>query len=229
MKNKSVLHFVSGLLILFFGFLAIASGTTEKATTSATSKKLFYECKYILNLIEVERPADAQKRYGNSKIDSFEEEGKRKISFEDNMINIIWLPTDEEFSFILKNKTNNSIKIVWDEAVFVDENGSNSKVMHSGVKYIDKNNSQPPTIVMKNSSVNDIIVPTEHIYYSSGRYGGWRTLSLISNTASSKEKLDELIASKVGKTVHILLPLQIEETINEYIFTFKIDSFVYKD
>lgn len=46
--------------------------------------------------------------------------------------------------------------------------------MHSGVKYIDRNNSQPPNIIPKNASLSDVIIPTDNIYYVSGQYGGWR-------------------------------------------------------
>jgi hypothetical protein len=192
-------------------------------------QKSIYECTYILTLTEVERPTDAQERYGESTIVSFEDEGTKKYSYEDDMIMTIWLALEDEFSFVLENKTNHSIKIIWDEAVFVDENGSSGKIMHSGVKYTDRNNSQPPTVVVKNAKITDVVVPTDHIWYSSGRYGGWRTIALIDNLARSREELDIQAKEKIGKVVRVLLPLQIEETINEYIFSFKIEDYIHKD
>ena len=183
---------------------------------------------YNVGLQEVERPENAKERYGESKIVNFQEEGKTKYSYEDDMIKIVWLPLSTQFAFSLQNKTDHSIKIIWDEAVYVNENGSSGRVMHAGVKYIDRNNSQPSTVVVKKANIDDIIVPTNNIYYTSGQYGGWSTNPLFPNRAMSQEELKNLTKKYIGKTVQILLPLQIEETVNEYIFTFKVEDFISK-
>ena len=192
--------------------------------TSCMNYKGFYN----VGLKEVERPENAKERYGESKIVNFKEEGKTKYSYEDDMIKIVWLPLSTQFGFKLKNKTDHSIKIIWDEAVYVDQNGSSGRVMHAGVKYTDRNNPQPPTVVVKNANIEDIIVPTDNVYYVSGKYGGWRTKPMFPNRASTQEELNVLTQKYIGKEVKILLPLKIQETINEYIFTFKVEDFIAK-
>jgi len=187
-----------------------------------------YQGFYNVGLQEVERPENAKERYGESKIINFEEEGKTKYSYEDELIKIVWLPLSTQFAFTLENKSDNSIKIIWDEAVYVDENGSSGRVMHSGVKYVDRSNPQPPTVVVKKAKVDDMVVPTDNIYYISGQYGGWQTKPLFPNRATSQEELNALTQKYVGKTVKILLPLQIQETVNEYIFSFKVENFISK-
>jgi hypothetical protein len=182
--------------------------------------------RYDLGLQEVERPESTRQRYGESKIVSLEEEGTTKYSYEDDIIKIVWLPLSTQFSLILQNKSDHSIRIIWDEAVYVDENGSSGRVIHSGVRLIDRNSPQPPTVVAKNATIDDIIVPTENIYYVSGQYGGWQTAPLFKNSASSQEELDVLTQKYIGKMVKILLPLQIEDTVNEYTFVFKVESFI---
>lgn len=52
--------------------------------------------------------------------------------------------------------------------------GQVGRVMHSGVKYIDRNNSQPASVILKGATLSDIILPTDNVYYISGQYGGWR-------------------------------------------------------
>jgi len=183
-----------------------------------------YQGIYNLGLQEVERPEDAKERYGDSKIVNFEEEGKTKYSYEDDMIKIVWLPLTKQFAFTVQNKTDHSIKIIWDEAVYVDENGSSCRVMHSGVKYTERSNPQPPTVIVKKANISDIILPTDNVYYVRGQ--GWNTRPLFRNWANTPEELDTLTKKFIGKTVQILLPLQIEETINEYIFSFKVEDFV---
>jgi hypothetical protein len=42
------------------------------------------------------------------------------------------------------------------------------------------------------------------------------------------EELNTLKSSYIGKVVKVLLPIKIEDTTNEYLFTFKIEDFVTK-
>ncbi|RLI46562.1 hypothetical protein DRO69_02755 [Candidatus Bathyarchaeota archaeon] len=181
-----------------------------------------YRAYYDIVLKEVERPVEAKERYGEQKITKVEEEGIFKYYFEDQMVEIIWMPTSSQISFMLKNKTNHSIKIVWDEAAYVDENGESHRVIHSGVKYIDRNNPQPPSVVVRGGTISDIIIPSDKIYYVSGQYGGWRKNPLFPTTSEEFDFFKKLVKKYVGKTIQVLLPLQIEDVINEYIFTFEI-------
>jgi hypothetical protein len=182
-----------------------------------------YKGVYNVGLSAVERPENAKERYGESKIINFQDAGTTKYSYEDELIKIVWLPLSTEFSFTLENKSDHSIQIVWDEAAY--ENGSTGRIMHSGVKYIDRNNPQPPTVVIKKAKIDDIILPTDNVYYISGQYGGWNTKPLFPNSANSQEELNSLTQNYINKTVGILLPLKIEDTVNEYIFRFKVDGF----
>ena len=104
---------------------------------------------YDIGLTEVERPALAKERYGEQKITKAREEGVEKYYFEDELVKILWLPSSSNVSFNLTNKTDHSIKIIWDEAVYVDTIGVSHRVMHSGVKYMDRSNSQPPSVVVR--------------------------------------------------------------------------------
>jgi len=181
--------------------------------------------RYDIGLKEVERPLDAKKRYGEQKIIRFQEEGKTKYSFEDGLVKIVWLPSSSQFGFILTNKTSHSVKIIWDETVYVDESGMSKRVMHSGVKYINKSNPQPPTTVVRGATISDIVFPTDNVYYVSGKYGGWRELPLLPNNGTKKPEIERKAKSVVGKNVQVLLPIKIEGVINEYVFVFSIDGY----
>ena len=183
-----------------------------------------FKAQYDISLTRVERPAEAKERYGEQKISTTQEDGVNKFVFEDEMVKIIWFPKRADFVFNLKNKTNNSIKIIWDEAVYVDASGSSGRVMHTGVKYTDRNASQPPSVIVRNGSMDDLVSPTENVYYVSGQYGGWRTASLFPQTGNSQSELKQKTDIYKGKNVQILLPLEIENVINEYIFVFSIND-----
>ena len=106
-----------------------------------------YQDIYKVRLREVEQPENVKEQNSKSKITILAEENETKNSYEDDFIKIIWLPALTEFSFTLENKSDNSIKIIWDEAVYIDEDNSSLKVMHSCVKYVDGEKAQPLTVI----------------------------------------------------------------------------------
>ena len=172
-----------------------------------------------VKLKEVEKPQNSKERYGESKIISFEEEGNSKYSFEDDLIKIIWLCTSKSFNFKLENKSDSTIKILWDEASYIDENSSSNKIMHSGIKYIDAGKSQPPTIIIKGANLEDIIIPTNKVYFNNSY---WESANLFKKYINEDEKEKFINENKDTKIVKVLLPLEIEGVVNEYIFSFSV-------
>ena len=165
--------------------------------------------KYISTLVKVEKPADSRVRYGKTK--TVELDGITKYNYADDYIDILIFGTSQEFKFLLKNVSQNSLKVVWNEAVFVDFNGSSSKVMHVGTKYSQKNDDQPSSILIKDASIDDIAVPTVNIRYSDA-LKEWVT--------------DPMYPSKPAEIpgeVKLMLPIQVKDVTNEYVFVFKVD------
>lgn len=207
------------ILLVITGFLVILPGCTT------------YNVMYEISLKEVERPVRAKERYGERNISKVEEEGSKKYYFEDELVKITWIPTASQFSIILTNKTDHSIKIVWDEAAYVDENGASHRIMHSGVKFIDRNNSQPPSIVVRKGYIADLIIPTDKVQWDNQDYkSSWHAEPIfpfdtpINLELKTEEELKTKNKDYVGKTVQVLLPLQIEDAVSEYIFIFEIKN-----
>ncbi len=177
--------------------------------------------KYDIGLLEVESPADAKLQFGETKVVSFNEEGKNKYKYEDDYIDIIWYAGAQQFYFVLKNKTNHSIKINWDDISYVDINGQVGRVMHSGVKYNEKNNSQPATTIPKGASISDILLPTDNVYLS---LSTWQQQNLIPSLYKTKQELKTSAPGYVGKTMKIFMPILIENVQNDYTFTFIVEK-----
>lgn len=170
----------------------------------------------------------------------------RNNIFEDEEIKIVWNPSPIHFSFTLSNKTGNTIKIIWDEAALVDQNGFSHRVIHSGVKYTDRNNQQQPSIVIRKGTIQDFVFPSDNIEYVEGQYGGWREIPLFPASLVKVSELSTLfvlastnvvigspqsptefeleVRNHIGKNLQILLPLEINGVINEYIFGFHINN-----
>ncbi len=132
-----------------------------------------------------------------------------------------------KFNLIVKNKSNQTIKLIWDNCVFINTSGENSKFIHSGTKFIDKGNPQNPTLILKNTSINDIIIPSNNIYYVTGQYGGWKYKSLFGQTASviSENDLKKQTENYIGKDFIIMLTFEIDSKEVEYTYNLKVNDF----
>lgn len=190
-------------------------------TSCATS---LYSGYYNIGLSKVETPKSKDDRYGETTITNLGSKDTLKFSYEDNYINITWTIGIKQFAFNLKNKTDFNLKIIWDEAVYVDIDGSSSKVMHAGIKYVDRDASHPASIVAKKSYIDDMVLPTKNVYMNS-IYSGWQEKAFLPIYAKSKEILLNDSKNYIGKQVKIILPIQIEDTVNEYEFVFDVSEF----
>ena len=219
-------HFVvSALVVLPITLSCAPSGRTE------------VRAKYDVALVAVERPAKATERYGPISISKGSEEGINKYVFEDSLVKVGWATSDKGFGFWMINKTEHSIRLPWDEAAIVDDKGRSHRVIHSGVKYIDRNNSQPPSVIVRKGAYDDLVVPSDNVYFESGAYGGWQEQNLFEphSLETWGYKPDQIADFKaaaqrnVGKRFQVLLPLQIEDVVNDYIFTFEVKELVFDD
>lgn len=142
--------------------------------------------------------------------------------YEDSTIKIHWKYNPTHLEFELKNKSDQTLKIIWDDAAFISINDESSRIFHKGIKYTDRENAQPPTSVYKKANLSDLIAPTSYVYYSSGKYtSGWHSRPLVSfpnSLFSSKVSYDE---SLLGRTMRVVLPVKIEDRTQEYTFNFK--------
>lgn len=150
------------------------------------------------------------------------------MHFEDSAIAVNFSIGQKEIAFSMKNKTNHTIKINWDETLFI-KYGTPGKVMHLGVKYTDRNNSQPMSIIPSGIAHDDIILPTENVYWRDGYYsqsysraGGWEEKDLFPSNDLNKPENKELILSYKGIKFRVFMPIIINGIQKEYNFNFKI-------
>ena len=123
----------------------------------------------------------------------------------------MWYGDKTQFVFSLKNKSTHSLKIVWDEAAFINNKNESSRVIHKGVRYIDANKSQASTIIPKGTELNDIIAPVDRIRYIDEYF----LVEMVEGGFRYDPSLE-------GAHVKVLLPIEIQGVINEYIFTFEM-------
>ncbi len=180
-----------------------------------------YRAHYDIGLMSVERPAQAVEKYGAQDITTFEEKGSDRSFYEDGLVRIVWIPTASEVSFELTNKTEQPLKIIWEEAAFIDDSGESHRVVHSGVDYESVKDPQPSTVINEKGSYADAVFPAGYYHYIGGTL---HKDPLYPNVSVSRkgDKLEEKGQSFIGKTFHVLLPLEIDGVVNKYVFSFTV-------
>lgn len=129
-----------------------------------------------------------------------EGEGSKEVkiengkSYSDDVIEILWLPAPSGFNFELKNKLKNSISVIWDDCSFITGSGESHRIMHAGIKYINRDQPMPPTQIPMDSKITDLFYPSDYVYFSSGRYGGWSSPQIFDD--KMKDKSYEKLANK---------------------------------
>lgn len=150
------------------------------------------------------------------------------LKFVDDKIEAKFDILSNAIGFDLKNKTNESMKVIWDEVAIV-LNGKAEKVTHVGVKYIDKASSQPNSSIPSGASLNDQAIPIKNIYYSEGFYsqyasipGSWKEVKLFPSYDYNKPETKASILGLKGQVFSIYIPISHQGKIIEYNFEFLI-------
>ena len=180
----------------------------EVKTAETDCFKEYISGRYVATLSKVEKPVNPATRYGKTSV--VEDSGVTKFSYVDKYIDILIFAESSQFSFRLKNVSDNTIKVVWNEAVFVDSDGSTSKVMHVGTKYSEKDGDQPASTIIKGAMIDDLAAPTKNVRYSSA-LKEWVT-----------DPMFPINYSKPIAPVRLMLPIQVKDVINEYVFIFDV-------
>jgi len=134
-------------------------------------------------------------------------------SYQDLSVKITFVIT-RQVGFRLENKTGSPIEIDWNHASFIDFESTAHRVMHEGVRYIERDKPLASTVVPPGANVTDVLIPVDSVYYESGIGGGWKTVDTL---PVSLRLFD-------GKTIGIYLPLKIGTASKNYLFSFRVEK-----
>ncbi len=202
------------LLFLFFGCSASVKHTLQ----------------YDIVLDGVERPSEENEQFSEHTVSTTEEHGYTYM-FEDETVKILWLPLHTELRFLLENKTNDSLKIIWNEASYICEKGQSHRVLHADVKVVDRFDLQVASVVEQNGVIEDFVYPADYVSYSRDSWAerpfmdmGWTERSLWPRTQKGGDAQEFLNKAKsyIGKEVQVLLPIKLDDVVKKYLFIFKV-------
>lgn len=193
--------------------------------------------RYSSALVEIDRPQATTERHGA--VITLKPELENKYLYEDALFSGLFFVTESRINFTITNKTDHSIRIIWDEATFIDLDAQSGRLLHDGVRYADRNLSQPPSVIAGGTSLSDFALPTERLRYREDLspdiraiIGDWEELPLVRPTlvwvaAGNQTKVDAFaseVSKNRGKRFGLLLPLAIEGIVNEYTFWFEVQE-----
>jgi hypothetical protein len=212
------------VLILFSGCVGPKAADDMKKRMEEQARLQTLEPKYVahyeVSLIEVQRSLSAQARFGNIKID---DPAKGFFMAEDQLVRILWAGPDDQLEFDLLNKSDSPVKILWDDAAYVDITGHSRRVIHSGVKLMERNSPQTPSVIPGKGRLNDIVYPSDHVSY----YGNWSQIPMFPCLREGYACTDhdrKLVAAHNGLDYRVLLPVEVGKETYPYIFVFKVDK-----
>jgi hypothetical protein len=132
-----------------------------------------------------------------------------ELAFEDKLIRIAFAVVESQIQFSLQNITDSPIEIGWDQSAFIDFSGESHKVIHSGIKWIDREKPQAPTTVPPTARISDIIYPAD--------YAEWSGSDWLHKPVLPRAEL-----SYKGQTFSVFMPLKINGEVKNYLFTIKV-------
>jgi hypothetical protein len=182
-----------------------------------------------MSLVSVDRPTQPGRRYGQvERVGNITREERTfpKFGYRDANISLTVVPVIDGIEFELENLTEHSEKILWDEVVFADFDKTSNRVMHAGVRYLDRDLSHPPSVVAPRNLLKDIILPVNRVVEEREGFVH-RPLfgSLIRQcTGETEEQFRRRTEGLKGALFSIVLPVEIAGVVNEYTLNFQIES-----
>jgi hypothetical protein len=220
------------IVILFYAFvITTLIGCELPYQTKSQGTYIIANASYDISLLSVEKSTGSEKVYEKQRIEIVLEAGITKFYFEDDMMRIKWRPAPNDIVFVVHNKTDNPVKIVWDEGKFIDAEGVTHKLLHSGIGYEERNDFHPPTIVYAKDTLEDFVYPADCWQKEeSGRkshknQGHWKRGSFLpTQIRGTAEELRTKAEPFVGKTFQVILALQINGVRTDYVCTFIVNN-----
>jgi len=173
-------------------------------------------------LVEVQRTPLAEQSFGLKAFRGDSAEGSTWM-FEDGLVRLTWLADDRQMIFILINKSDQTIRIPWERAALVDQEGNSQAVLHGGVKQDDCAAAKTPSVVVAKATLQDVVVGCKRIKFE---YREWRVGPIVDFRFASPVEVDAVEASTrqafLGKRLTVLLPIQVESAVHEYTFAFEL-------
>jgi hypothetical protein len=141
-----------------------------------------------------------------------------ELRFRDKNVSVSLDVGEHGFEMQFENLSPHDVKILWDRAEYTNASGQTQRLMHSGIRFPDRNNPIPDQFVLSRSSVQETVIPVSNVYVLPERKGyDIRPLFPLESSVAAGLK---------GKRVILFIPVEINRQIIPYNFTIEITNSV---
>jgi hypothetical protein len=116
------------------------------------------------------------------------------------------------------NKSEGPIEIAWEQSAYINERSESSRLIHSNIRFMNKEQAQPNTVIPPNAKVSEMVFPSDHINSSSEKWTQKPLLPYPLRLDSNVEQIDQL----VGKEIRLFMRFIVNEKKVDRTFSLKI-------
>jgi len=141
-----------------------------------------------------------------------------ELRFMDKTIAVSFTVEAQSFKMRFENRSPIEIKILWERAEYIDVYGQLHRLMHSGIRFQDRNNPLADQRVPAHSIVEEAVIPITNVYVATQKKGyDIRPLFRLEGDAAAGLK---------GKSISLFIPVEVDRQIVPYNFKIEITNSV---
>jgi hypothetical protein len=193
-------------------WMAAAAAALALAACASPAERVAYRARVAL--AEVQRAGVAAREGGAA--EPVREVSPQTFRYADALVEAeltakdpSWITAAGSIRFSLRNRSNATVHVIWDEAVFIFPNRTSSRVVHEGTSWADRNQSQAPTPIPPGTLVQEEAIPASRIWVSEGNH--WQLDPLLYTN-------DRVPGARLG----LMLPIQTPAGRADYTFWFEV-------
>lgn len=179
---------------------------------------------YNAGIDSVERPSDAEERYGEYNVSERDTTDGTKYVYEDDLVRAGWVYSGGSLIAILENKTEHSIQARLEQGAFITPGGGSQRILTGDMSYANRNEEVRPITIPSGASSSAVLIPAGNLGFN--EYSGVTIDAMFEPTSlsSTGSATPNDVEANLGETFSILLPLEIQGTVNEYTFNFEVNG-----
>jgi hypothetical protein len=142
----------------------------------------------------------------------------QELQFRDATIAVSFSIGAQWFQMRLENVGPRDFKILWEQSEYTDVYKHSHRLMHSGVRYADRNNPIPAQVLLSHGSIQEAVIPVSAVFVSQEKKGyDIKPLFFLESDAALGLK---------GSVFNLFIPIEINRQIIPYNFKIEITESV---
>lgn len=135
------------------------------------------------------------------------------LYFADDWMSVVFDVRDSELQLFFRNRTEDALQIIWNDASYLDLSGESHKIIHRGIPLADRNEPLLPIEVPPLTTLDEMVYPADRII-GSRVFSDWRLNPLLPHR--------QQLAGYQGQCIGLNLPVRAGHNVREYKFRLKL-------